>query len=111
MDLTVAVSEKMAALDSAMGSLRESGHRLAAAQRDYQRAKNVRMFEMQAEGQTATFISGAVKGDPNVNAAMFQRDMAQVDYESDRDLVNVLKLEIRVLMNELAREYGWNQPM
>lgn len=111
MDSITQVQDKMAQLDTAIAEARESGKRAAANERDYQRAKNLRMAELKAEGYAVSYITACIKGDASVNDKLFQRDLAQTMHESDRDLVNVLKLEIRVLVNQTQRDYGYNQPL
>ena len=63
---------------------------------------------MKAEGCTSTELSNIIKGQPEVAEAMFKRDNAKVFYTANQEHINVVKLELRVLENQIAREWGVN---
>ena len=37
---------------------------------------------------------------------MFQRDVAKVMYETNQEHINTVKLQLRLLDNQIAREWG-----
>jgi hypothetical protein len=39
---------------------------------------------------------------------MFERDTARVMYEANQEHINVVKLELRVVENQIAREWSSN---
>lgn len=102
------VSELMAdrqQMKAASQRLEEAGMALATAEAEYQRVKHVRTLQMKAKGHSATMIQLLVKGDEKVNQKMFERDCAQVLYDSAREALNVYKLDARLLEAQIDREY------
>ena len=61
---------------------------------------------MKDEGRPVTEISLTIKGQPAVAEAMLQRDIAQVLYQTTIEHINATKLELRVLENQISREWG-----
>lgn len=92
---------------TAMREAKERGIALAKAESEYQILKNTRSLELKDAGIPATLIQQIIKGDEQVNRAMFSRDCAQVEYDSAQEAINVYKLDARLLENQISRE--WNQ--
>lgn len=107
MDLLSELQETRKLMKQAMAEIPERGRIYAQAEADYQAAKNVRALELKAEHMSATLIQLTIKGDKDVNMKLFERDVALIEYESARDAVNVLKLDARLLEQQIQRE--WNQ--
>lgn len=93
-------------MKTASKELRDRGITLAKAEAEYQRAKNTRVLEMKAQGMAATMIQLTIKGDPAVTMKLFERDCAQVLYDSAKEALNCYKLDARLLESQLERE--WN---
>lgn len=74
---------------TANGDFRESGRRFAVANAKYYRAKAVEAAKLKARGLAATYIETVVKGQPAVNEALMERDMAKAELDADR-LQNIL---------------------
>lgn len=53
-----------------------------------------------------TLIDKTVYGEPEVAEKRFNRDVAETMYDTAKESINVLKLKIRILDNEIAREWG-----
>ena len=95
-------------LHKSMRLLRQNGEALAMCERDYQVKKAQTVIQMKAEGCTSTEIALTIKGQPEVSEALFKRDKAQVMYDANQEHINVTKLELRVLENQIRREWGDN---
>lgn len=93
-------------MQKASTELKDRGIALAKAQAEYQATKNKRALEMKAEGYSATIINMILKGDEEVSLKLFERDCAQVLYDSAKDALNVYKLDARLLEAQLERD--WN---
>ena len=48
----------------------------------------------------------SIKGQPEVSEKLFARDVAKVMYESNQEHINTVKLQLRLLDNQIAREWG-----
>ena len=93
-------------MKAASEELKSRGLAKAKAEADYQATKNRRVLEMKAEGYSASLINLLIKGDPEVNGKLFERECAEVVYDSAKEALNVYKLDARMLEAQLERE--WN---
>lgn len=98
-------------MKAASSELKHRGMEKARAEAEYQKAKNKRVLEMKAEGHSASLIQMLIKGDPEVNTKLFERDCAEVSYDSARDALQVYKLDARLLEAQISREWNQNNPM
>lgn len=108
MNLWNSIQDDLQALDEAQADFRASGKKLAQAEVNYQIAKAKRVLELKDEGKTATIIQLMIKGDDDVAPTLLERECAQVDYETSKELVNVLKKRIDTNREQLAREWNYN---
>lgn len=95
-------------LHSSMKMLRKHGEELAHAENEYQVKKAQTVLVMKSGGCPMTEISLSIKGQPIVAEAMLKRDIAKTMYEANQEHINVVKLEMRVLENQIAREWSTN---
>lgn len=107
LDLLNGLEEDRRLMKRASEELRKRGHELAKAENEYQVAKHTRCLQLKAEGYSATMISLIIKGDDEVSTKLLARDIAQVDYQSAIEALNVYKLDSRLLEAQLQRE--WSQ--
>ena len=107
-DLMQMMQEALSDLDKSMRLLRKHGEELAQAEHDYQVTKAQTVLVMKSNGCPVTEISMSIKGQPQVAEAMLKRDIAKTIYEANQEHINVKKLEVRVIENQIAREWGAN---
>lgn len=93
-------------LHKSMKQLRQHGEQLAEKEHDYQVIKAQTWAILKSEGCTSTELANTIKGQPRVADAMLERDIAKSMYEANQEHINCVKLEMRVLENQIARE--WN---
>lgn len=106
MDLWTELSEKRVMLDKAIETLATNGYDLAAKERDYKIAINKKALLLRAEDTPVTLINTIIYGYEDIAKLRFERDTAQVKYNSNLEYINTIKLQIRILENQLNREYG-----
>lgn len=106
MDLWTELSEKRKLLDQAINNLANNGYDLAAKERDYKIAINKKALELRAMDTPVTLISTIIYGYDEIAKLRFDRDIAQVKYNANLEYINTVKLEIRILNEQLQREYG-----
>lgn len=100
--------EILATDDSLRDALKQSRTRgLEWAQKNahYYTVKAKAAFKLKADGESASFIAQVLKGIPEVNQALLERDAAEVSYENAREARNVYKKEIDTLREQLSREW------
>ena len=107
-DLLIELEKARQDLDKSMRLLRQHGNDFAQAEHDYQVIKAQTVLVMKSNGCPVTEINMSIKGQPAVAEAMLERDIAKVMYEANQEHINVKKLDIRVLENQIAREWGTN---
>ena len=95
-----------ALLQQALKESRKRGMEWAQKQAHYYTIKAKAAFRLKGEGESASMIAMVLKGMPDVNAAMLERDAAEVSYENAREARNVYKKEIDTLREQLAREWA-----
>lgn len=96
---------KLDLLEAYTKERRSCGIDLAEKERAYKVAKAKKILELRDKKVPVTIIGDLVMGTPEIARLRFERDCAEVLYSSSFDAINSLKLNIRVLENELDREY------
>lgn len=100
------LSSKTRLLDIAVKELRSRGTAFAKAERDYRVEKAKAILEEREKGTPATITIDIVKGRRDIAKLCFERDCAEVLYKSALEAINSLKLQMRLLENQIAREYS-----
>ena len=93
-------------LDKAIENLASNGYDLAAKERDYKIAINKKALELRAEDMPVTLINTIIYGYEDIALLRFERDTAEVRYNANLEYINTIKLQIRILENQIQREYG-----
>ena len=93
-------------LRKSMRLLRKHGYELAEREHDYQVIKAQTVLMMKDEGCTMTEIQLSIKGQPRVADALFERDKAKVMYDANMEHINAAKLEMRIIENQISREWS-----
>lgn len=107
-DLMYELQQARTDLDKSIKLLRKHGTAYAQAEHDYQVIKAQTVLVMKSNGCPVTEINLSIKGQPQVAEAMLKRDVAKVTYEANQEHINVKKLDIRVIENQIAREWNSN---
>ena len=96
-------------LNTSVKALRKYGQELAECERDYKITLRQEALKLRTEKDMAvTLINQIVYGIPEVADKRFKRDVAQTMYNVALENINSIKLQMRILENQLQREYGQN---
>jgi len=106
MDLWSELEEKRKLLDKAIEQLAQNGYDLADKERQYKIAINKKALQLKDEGIAITLINTIIYGYEDIAELRFNRDTAEVKYNTNQEYINTLKLQIRILENQLNREYN-----
>ena len=107
MDLFNDIQYKSQQLTNAIKLLNEYGKKLAEAERDYKITLSQESLKLKNEQNLAvTLIDKVIYGLENVAQKRFKRDVAQTMYTTALENINVMKLQLRLLENQLQREWG-----
>ena len=106
MDLDIEIEKKKKQLDTSIKTLRQSGTNYAEAERNYKILLRQECLKLRDEGMAIGMIDKTCYGIPSVAEARFRRDVAEAVYKANMEAINSLKLQIRLIENQKAREYG-----
>ena len=106
MDLYNELTIKTGELNTCIKMLRKTGSELAEAERAYQVKKAEVALRLRDDGMPVGLIEMTIKGHREVAPLMFKRDIASVTYEANKDAVQSVKLQMRLIENQIQREWG-----
>lgn len=108
-DLYTELQQNQHYLTVALNELKKRGSANAQAEHDYRIALAEKILEERDKGTPVTIISDVCRGDRKIAKAKFERDVARTLYETALEAINVYKLKIKVLENQVEREWGRNE--
>jgi len=106
MDLLDELQNLVSLLDQSVKSLRKTNEARAKTEMDYKILLREETLKLRDTGMAIGLIDKTCYGIPSVALARFQRDIADGNYEANKEAINVYKLRIRLLENQINREYG-----
>ena len=108
MNLFNELQDKTKELEISIKSLRQSGTKYAQAEKDYKVLLRQECLKLRDEGMAIGMIDKTCYGIPSVAEARFKRDVAEAVYKANLEAINSIKLQMRLIENQLQREYGIN---
>lgn len=96
-------------LTNSLKQLRTNGIKLAEAEKEYKIAVNKKALLLRSEEMPVTLINQVIYGYEDIAQLRFLRDSAEVVYKANLEAINTLKLQIRIIENQIKREYGVNE--
>ncbi len=107
MDLFNQLQEMTQKLNISIKTLANNGQALAEAERDYKITLRQEALKLRQEkNMPVTLISQIIYGVPDVAEKRYKRDVAEAMYNTNQEYINTMKLQIRVLENQLSREWS-----
>ena len=100
------IQEKQKMLDKAIEQLAQNGYKLAECERDYKIAVNKKALELRSQDVPVTLINQVIYGYEDIAKLRFERDTAQVKYNANLEYINVLKIQVKLMSNQLDKEWG-----
>lgn len=108
-DLFQEIQRKTAELEQSVKALRRTGTDFAEAERAYKIACSQTALKLKDEGMPVTLIDKVIYGHKDVVDLRFKRDVAEAIYDANKEHINATKLYIRILEEQLKRE--WSTPL
>ena len=108
MDLYQEQMQKTKQLEVSIKELRNSGTNYAQAEKDYKVLLRQECLKLRDEGMAIGMIDKTCYGIPSVAEARFKRDVAEAVYKANLEAINSIKLQIRIIENQISREWGNN---
>ena len=108
MDYVNQIQELTKRLNTSVVKLRDYGRELAEAEKDYKITLRQEALKLRSDGMAVTLINQIVYGIPEVAQKRFNRDIAETMYKTAQENINSIKWQIRILENQLEREWNTN---
>lgn len=106
MDLFIDLEQKQTDLDNAIKDLRQAGRDYAEADTNYRRLVAQETLRLKAKGMAVGLIDKVIFDNEEVASALFQRDYTDTLIVACKEQINALKLKIKTISEQIAREYG-----
>lgn len=114
MDLYEELQQKIKQLEVSLKQLRKSGTEYAEAERAYKVLLRTECLKLRDDGMAIGMIDKTCYGIPSVAEARFKRDVCETVYKANLEAINSIKLQLRLIENQLQREWGaakYDQPV
>jgi hypothetical protein len=109
MDLVNEIFKLQDELTASISKLANNGRKLAEAERDYKITLRTEALKLRSEkGLPVTLIAQIIYGVPEVAKLRFERDIAETIYNTNQEHINATKLKMRILENQISREWSNN---
>lgn len=105
MDLITERDTKQKQLDKAILDLRGNGTAYAESEKNYKILLRQEVLKLRDEGTAIGVIDKICYGIPSVAEARYKRDVAQAIYQANQEAINSLKLQLRLIDNQIQREW------
>lgn len=105
-NLWLELQDKDKQLCASLRELRMSGTKYAQAEREYKIRLRQEVLKLRDEGVAIGIITLIAYGIPDVANLREARDIAEAVYKANQEAINVLKLEMKIIENQLDREWG-----
>lgn len=109
MDLVVELQNLQKNLDISIRQLRKSGEDYARAYTDYRIALAKELLQLKNEGYAITLAGDIARGKPEIAKLKFREISTEAIYKANLESINALKLEIKIMSNQIEKEYGQNE--
>ena len=107
MDLFNDIQDLILRLTKSINILAKYGKEFSEAERDYKITLRQEALKLRNdENMAVRLINQIIYGVPEVANKRFKRDVAQAMYDTSKENVNVLKLQLRVLEGQMQREWS-----
>ncbi|HEY5585683.1 MAG TPA: hypothetical protein VIK78_14505 [Ruminiclostridium sp.] len=104
-DLQIEMSQTRKTLNECLLFYKNNGIKKAESEMKYNIARRIEFLRLHVEDKVAwTACNDLAKGEPNVAKLRFERDLRKSDYECCLEKILQLKVELRIIENEMMAE-------
>ena len=108
MDLYNDLQQQVDLLQRSLEQLRKTGKEYAEAEKNYKILLRQECLKLRDEGMAIGMIDKTCHGIQVVADARFERDVAESVYKANLEAINSIKLQLRIIENQIQREWGNN---
>lgn len=106
MDLYEELEKRIQLLDKGIDKLKENGVEYAKSEKEYKVALRQEILKLRNDNVAVGIIDKICYGIPSIAELRFKRDVAKTIYQANLEAINTWKLEIRIIQNQIDKEYG-----
>lgn len=106
MDLLNELQTKLQELDISIKSLRKTGSEYAEAYTNYRIKLATKLVELKNSGMPVTIAYDVARGQTDIAKEKYNEIAKEAIYKANQEAIASIKLQIRVLENQINREYG-----
>ena len=88
--------------------VRPNGIELAKAEKVYKMTLSKECLKLKTDGMAIGLIDKVCYGIPEIADLRFMRDVADINLKANIEAINVLKLKIKIMDEQIKREWGSN---
>lgn len=105
-DLMTELRAKNNQLGQSLKFLRKSGEDYANALAEYRMAFSQELLKLRDEGYAISLAENIARGKREIAMLKQKQIISEAVYEANRESINVLKLQIKLLNEQIAREWA-----
>lgn len=109
MDLQNEIAYKSKLLYESVKELKKTGSEYAKAYTEYRVALAKELVKLKDEGYAITLAGDIARGKPEIAKLKFEEISKEAVYKANQETINVLKLQIKIIENQLGREWSSNE--
>ena len=109
MDLTNELNNLISKLDVSVKSLRKTGSEYAKAYTDYRVALAKELVRLKDDGMAVTIAYDVARGKPEIAKLKFNEIATEAIYKANLEAINSTKLQIKIIQNQIDKEWGNNE--
>ena len=110
MDLYNELNNLISKLDVSVKSLRKTGSEYAKAYTDYRVALAKELMILKEEGYAITLAGDIARGKPEIARLKFKEISSEAIYKANQESINALKLQIKIIQEQINKEYSSDLP-
>ena len=109
MDLVNELNYKTQQLDNAINQLAKTGREYASAYTEYRVALAQELLKLKNEGYAITLAGDIARGRKEIASLKFKEISSEALYKANLERINALKLEIKLISNQIDKEWSRNE--
>ena len=106
MDLYTTLEELKNDLNTSIKSLRTTSTEYAEAYKNYRVLLAKKLLQLRNDGMPITLASDIARGDEDIASAKMVEIKKEAIYKANQESINAIKLQIKVIENQITREIG-----
>lgn len=105
-DIWSEMQKRFDLLDYALKEVGNRGRTFAEAESEYRQALATKMLELRSDGMPVTICPDVARGTREIALLKMERDCAESLYKAALESINVNKLRIKILEEQMKREWS-----